>query len=29
MTEQTLPHADRRKRQLPQINPVYFVLAAL
>lgn len=29
MTEQTLPTADRPKRHLPQINPVYFVLAAL
>jgi len=29
MTDNTLPHAERGKRQLPQINPVYFVLAAL
>lgn len=29
MTDNTLPHAERKKRQLPQINPVYFVLAAL
>ena len=29
MTDNTLPQADRQKRQLPQVNPVYFVLAAL
>lgn len=29
MTDNTLPHPEKRKRQLPQINPVYFVLAAL
>jgi len=29
MTDATLPHSERKKRRLPQINPVYFVLAAL